>query len=179
MKNLKLRRIVFLALCCDLSLICKRLIAPAANIIVFRLKGLPLALYLSVAVTSGAICGSLCGSLVKRLRPIISPESRNTENTFAYKKWIPRTVTALAGAITILLAVGREMSIDIHTDGALMTNDNGSIYYTDIDHMDLGEVSCKVVDGKSSEKQINTQGISLNSLAAGDFERAIVTSDDG
>lgn len=33
MKSYRLRTIVFLALCCDLGLFCKRLIAPAANII--------------------------------------------------------------------------------------------------------------------------------------------------
>lgn len=42
-----------------------------ANLIVFRLNGVVLLLYLSVACTSGAICGVLGGSLISRLRPVI------------------------------------------------------------------------------------------------------------
>ena len=41
-----------------------------ANAIVFRLAGLPLALYLSVALTSGAICGLLATALIQRLASI-------------------------------------------------------------------------------------------------------------
>lgn len=47
-----------------------------ANLIVFHLKGLVLLLYLSVSLTSGAICGVLGGSLAARLRPVIWAEIR-------------------------------------------------------------------------------------------------------
>lgn len=43
-----------------------------ANLIVFRLNGMVLLLYLSVACTSGAICGVLGDKLIDRLRPIIN-----------------------------------------------------------------------------------------------------------
>ena len=55
----------------------------AANLIVFRLPAVPLALYIVVALTSGAICGCFAGVLVKRLRPVLSasaasdPEERS------------------------------------------------------------------------------------------------------
>lgn len=42
-----------------------------ANLIVFRLSGLPLLVYLCVATTTGAICGVLAGELIHRLRPVI------------------------------------------------------------------------------------------------------------
>ena len=45
-----------------------------ANLIVFRLSALSLLLYVSVALTSGAICGLLGAELVSRLRPIICAE---------------------------------------------------------------------------------------------------------
>lgn len=44
----------------------------AANLIVFHLPGVPLALYIVVALASGAVCGSFAGVLVKRLRPVFS-----------------------------------------------------------------------------------------------------------
>lgn len=44
----------------------------AANLIVFQLPGVPLALYIVVALASGAVCGSFAGVLVKRLRPVFS-----------------------------------------------------------------------------------------------------------
>lgn len=43
-----------------------------ANFIVFHLPGVPLALYIVVALASGAMCGSFAGVLVKRLRPVLS-----------------------------------------------------------------------------------------------------------
>ena len=43
-----------------------------ANLIVFHLPGVPLALYIVVALASGAVCGGFAGVLVKRLRPVIS-----------------------------------------------------------------------------------------------------------
>ena len=46
-----------------------------ANITVFHLRGAALLLYVSVALTSGAICGVLGGTLAARLRPIFSAES--------------------------------------------------------------------------------------------------------
>ncbi|WP_298016487.1 hypothetical protein [uncultured Dysosmobacter sp.] len=42
--------------------------AITANVIVFHLGGIVLALYLAVAVTSGAICGMLAGELVPPIR---------------------------------------------------------------------------------------------------------------
>lgn len=42
-----------------------------ANLIVFRLFGMPLLLYASVAACSGAIYGVLAVELVKRLKPVI------------------------------------------------------------------------------------------------------------
>ena len=44
--------------------------ALTANLIVFRLWGAVLLLYLAVALTSGAICGALAGQLTRRLRRI-------------------------------------------------------------------------------------------------------------
>ena len=44
----------------------------AANLIVFHLPGVPLALYVVVALASGAVCGCFAGVLAKRLRPVIS-----------------------------------------------------------------------------------------------------------
>lgn len=45
--------------------------ALTANLIVFRLSGIPLLLYLSVATISGAGCGLLGAKLVQRLSPVI------------------------------------------------------------------------------------------------------------
>ena len=42
--------------------------ALSADLLVFRLPGLALAVYLSVAATSGGICGYLAGILYGRLR---------------------------------------------------------------------------------------------------------------
>ena len=47
-----------------------------ANIIVFHLRGVPLALYLAVALASGAVCGPLGCSLVRRLGPILTDPAR-------------------------------------------------------------------------------------------------------
>ena len=47
----------------------------AANLIVFHLPGVPLALYIVVALISGAVCGTFAGVLVKRLRPVMSASS--------------------------------------------------------------------------------------------------------
>ena len=46
-----------------------------ANLIVFHLPGVPLALYVVVALASGAVCGYFAGVLAKRLRPVISASS--------------------------------------------------------------------------------------------------------
>ena len=43
-----------------------------ANVIVFRLTGAPLLLYVSVALFSGAVCGLLGSCLEKRLRTVIN-----------------------------------------------------------------------------------------------------------
>lgn len=54
-----------------------------ANLIVFRLRGLILLLYLSVALTSGAVCGLLGGQLVPRLRPVVWTEAKGGERNKA------------------------------------------------------------------------------------------------
>ena len=46
----------------------------AANLIVFHLRGLVFALYLCVALTSGAVCGVLAAGCIKKLAPIIGEE---------------------------------------------------------------------------------------------------------
>lgn len=46
-----------------------------ANAIVFHLSGIPLALYIAVALASGTVCGPLGCLLVKRLRPVLSEAS--------------------------------------------------------------------------------------------------------
>ena len=47
-----------------------------ANVIVFHLSAIPLALYSAVAITSGAICGLLAGRLYRRLSPILCKKFR-------------------------------------------------------------------------------------------------------
>ena len=42
-----------------------------ANVIVFHLRGVPLLLYVAMALTSGAVCGLLADLLSARLRPVI------------------------------------------------------------------------------------------------------------
>lgn len=51
----------------------------AANIIVFRLWGVVLLLYMSVACTCGAICGLLGAKIARRLLPVIGKEERHEE----------------------------------------------------------------------------------------------------
>lgn len=51
----------------------------AANLIVFRLWGVVLLLYLSVACTCGAICGFVGAKVTKRLLPIIGKEEYHEE----------------------------------------------------------------------------------------------------
>lgn len=43
-----------------------------ANVIVFHLSGVPLALYITVALASGGVCGSLGGFLARRLKPVLT-----------------------------------------------------------------------------------------------------------
>lgn len=51
-----------------------------ANFIVFHLRGIVLLLYVSVALTSGAICGVLGNELIRRLRKTKLTESREDEH---------------------------------------------------------------------------------------------------
>ena len=51
----------------------------AANLIVFRLWGVVLLLYLAVATTCGAICGFVGSKVAKRLLPVIGKEERREE----------------------------------------------------------------------------------------------------
>ena len=53
--------------------------ALTANIIVFRLRGVILLLYLAVACTCGAICGILGAKVAKRLLPVIGKEEYHEE----------------------------------------------------------------------------------------------------
>lgn len=52
-----------------------------ANLINFHLRGVILLLYVSVALTTGAICGLLAGNLARRLRPVIGAGLRKDEET--------------------------------------------------------------------------------------------------
>lgn len=68
----------------DVAMLAANMLAAAsasltANLIVFHLRGLVLLLYVSVALTSGAICGVLGSSLAARLRPVICAETRKEE----------------------------------------------------------------------------------------------------
>ena len=68
----------------DVAMLTANMLAAAsaslvANILVFRLSGVVLLLYMAVAFTSGAICGVLGGSLVPRLRPVVGAEIRKEE----------------------------------------------------------------------------------------------------
>ena len=47
-----------------------------ANALVFRLIGIPLALYCAVALFSGAVCGLLAGQLYARVSPLLRKEFR-------------------------------------------------------------------------------------------------------
>ena len=47
-----------------------------ANALVFHLRGVVLLLYAGVSATSGAVCGLLAAALIRRLRPVIDPESK-------------------------------------------------------------------------------------------------------
>lgn len=54
----------------------------AANMIVFRLRGLVLGLYVCVAALSGAICGVLAGACAKKLDPIFGKEAGHEKNAY-------------------------------------------------------------------------------------------------
>jgi hypothetical protein len=51
-----------------------------ANLLVFRLHGVPLLLYLCVACTTGAICGVVAIPLLERLCPLINAPTRQKGN---------------------------------------------------------------------------------------------------
>lgn len=53
----------------------------AANMIVFRLRGFALALYVCVAALSGAVCGILASMCVKKLDPIFGKEVGHEKDT--------------------------------------------------------------------------------------------------
>ena len=70
----------------DMATLAANMLAAAAasltaDLIVFRLRGPALLLYLAVAFTSGAICGVLGGNLIPRLRPILWDESGRRATT--------------------------------------------------------------------------------------------------
>lgn len=49
----------------------------AANLIVFRLRGIVLALYLCVALSSGAVCGILANGCIRKLEPVLGGDERH------------------------------------------------------------------------------------------------------
>ncbi len=71
MENVKLRRLIFFALCCDLGLISKRLIAPVSNLITDSLHipgGIGTSFSLMFLVLAAALlprfgCGMLMGAV--------------------------------------------------------------------------------------------------------------------
>ena len=91
MKRLNLKRLIFMALCCDLGIVAKRLIAPAANIITdalhvpggigtaFSLMFLVLAAAFVPCFGAGALMGAvqsaiaLCLGTVSSLGPLMLP----------------------------------------------------------------------------------------------------------
>ena len=108
MRNTNLKTLMFMALCCDLGLLAKKIISPAANVItdslhipggistsfslmflviaasltasltanliVFRLRGIVLLLYLLISATSGSLCGLLAQRVTARLKCIFLQE---------------------------------------------------------------------------------------------------------
>lgn len=60
----------------------------AANMIVFRLRGVVLLLYACVALSFGAICGALAGSIAQKLEPVFGKdgEYEKQADNFAYSR---------------------------------------------------------------------------------------------
>lgn len=76
--RLPLRRTDRMVLCNATAAVCASL---AANLIVFRLWGFPLLLYVCVSAASGSICGVLGSHLAQRLIPVIGAELRKSAPT--------------------------------------------------------------------------------------------------
>ena len=57
--------------CCLANMFSAAAAALTANIIVFRLRGIVLLLYMAVSLFTGAVCGLVAGRVVKRLEKII------------------------------------------------------------------------------------------------------------
>lgn len=66
-----------------------------ANFIVFRLSGVVLLLYVSVALTSGAVCGVLGGELLRRLQNIKPSANRKDDH---YEKELKNCNCSYCGA---------------------------------------------------------------------------------
>lgn len=66
-----------------------------ANFIVFRLSGVVLLLYVSVALTSGAVCGALGGELLRRLQNIKPSANRRDDH---YEKELKNCNCSYCGA---------------------------------------------------------------------------------
>lgn len=60
--------------------------ALAADMIVFRLSGVVLALYVCVALCSGTVCGILAGSCVKKLETVIGKDEMYEEQGTSYMR---------------------------------------------------------------------------------------------
>ena len=55
-----------------------------ANMIVFNLRGIVLLLYVSVSLTSGAICGVLAGSVAEKLEPVFGKDEKHEKQKTVY-----------------------------------------------------------------------------------------------
>lgn len=80
-RRLKLSRNNSLVIANSVAAVCASL---AANIIVFNLRGVVLLLYVSVALTSGAICGLLAGGVAEKLEPIFGKDVENEKQKTSY-----------------------------------------------------------------------------------------------
>lgn len=58
----------------------------AANLIVFRLHGTVLLLYLLIGIVSGGICGLFAGSLTKRLKPLYTESTHEKAGEYAAER---------------------------------------------------------------------------------------------
>ncbi len=55
-----------------------------ANAVVFNLRGIVLLLYVSVSLTSGAICGVLAGSVAEKLEPVFGKDVKHEKQKTVY-----------------------------------------------------------------------------------------------
>lgn len=150
--------------------------ALCANIIVFRLSGPPLWLYLSVALTSGIISGWLGKMLINRLSPVIGKNTgaEMEENNMKTKRFIVIIVLACL-VLVCALAAFHNGTRNVVPENSLAVEYGGNTEYLDIDALSTVTVSGQVVNGKGETRAIEGQGISLKSLlGAYDLNGSIV-----